>query len=56
MPERRPQINFQVDETMKALYTEARQQGHWVTRFCAAGFLLMVEEPAHTRAGYQPPA
>ena len=46
MERRRPQINFQVDEAMKALYSEARQQGHWVTRFCAAGFLLMVEDPA----------
>ncbi|MGD8450657.1 MAG: hypothetical protein PVJ57_02465 [Phycisphaerae bacterium] len=45
MPERRPQINFQVDQAMKYLYEEARAQGHWVTRFCAAGLLLMVEDP-----------
>ena len=44
MPERRPQINFQVDRTMKLLYQEAKTQGHWVTRLCAAGFLLMVED------------
>jgi hypothetical protein len=45
MAERRPQINFQVDEALKLLYEETKAQGHWVTRFCAAGFLLMVEEP-----------
>jgi len=44
MPERRPQINFQVDPAMKMLYEEARAEGHWVTRLCAAGFLLMVED------------
>jgi hypothetical protein len=44
MTARRPQINFQVDKAMKYLYEEARAQGHWVTRFCAAGFLLMVED------------
>ena len=44
MPERRPQINFQVDRTMKLLYQEAKVHGHWVTRLCAAGFLLMVED------------
>jgi len=44
MPERRPQINFQVDHTMKLLYQEAKAHGHWVTRLCAAGFLLMVED------------
>ena len=46
MPQRRPQINFQVDPGLKLLYEEAREQGHWVTRLCAAGFLLMVEDPA----------
>ncbi len=45
MATRRPQINFQVDEPMKHLYEEAKHSGHWVTRFCAAGLLLMVEEP-----------
>ena len=45
MPKRRPQINFQVDEPMKLLYEEARICGHWVTRFCAAGLLLLVEDP-----------
>lgn len=45
MPARRPQINFQVDRSMKTLYEESRASGHWVTRFCAAGFLLMVENP-----------
>lgn len=49
MPERRPQINFQVDEAMKLLYEEARISGHWVTRFCAAGLLLMVEDPVSRR-------
>lgn len=46
MAKRKPQINFQVDEPMKLLYDEAKESGHWVTRFCAAGFLLMVEDPA----------
>lgn len=45
MAKRKPQINFQVDEPMKMLYEEARLCGHWVTRFCAAGLLLMVEDP-----------
>lgn len=44
MIKRKPQINFQVDESMKLLYEEAKAAGHWVTRFCAAGFLLMVED------------
>jgi hypothetical protein len=30
---------------MKILYEESKACGHWVTRFCAAGFLLMVEDP-----------
>ena len=42
---RKPQINFQVDEAMKLLYDEAKITGHWVARFCAAGFLMMVESP-----------
>ena len=46
MTPRKPQINFQVVEPMKVLYEEARIAGHWVTRFCAAGLLLMVENPA----------
>ncbi|RMF75247.1 MAG: hypothetical protein D6744_13730 [Planctomycetota bacterium] len=41
---RRPQINFQVEPCLKTLYDEARESGHWVTRLCAAGFLLMVED------------
>ena len=41
---RRPQINFQVDPSLKMLYDEAHLQGHWVTRFCAAGLLLLVED------------
>ncbi len=45
MAARRPQINFQVAESMKTLYLESRAAGHWVTRFCAAGLLLMVEDP-----------
>ena len=51
MPERKPQINFQVEDPLKLLYEEAKAQGHWVTRFCAAGFLLMVEDArARSRA------
>lgn len=46
MPNRRPQINFQVGDNLKTLYEESKACGHWVTRFCAAGFLLMVEDPA----------
>jgi len=46
MAKRKPQINFQVEEPLKRLYDETREQGHWVARFCAAGFLLMVEDPA----------
>ena len=46
MAKRKPQINFQVEEPLKLLYDESREQGHWVARFCAAGFLLMVEDPA----------
>jgi hypothetical protein len=47
--DRRPQINFQVDPSMKMLYEEARANGHWVTRLCAAGLLLMVEDPGARR-------
>jgi hypothetical protein len=47
--DRRPQINFQVDPSMKLLYEEARANGHWVTRLCAAGLLLMVEDPLARR-------
>lgn len=48
---RRPQINFQVEPCLKVLYDEARESGHWVTRLCAAGFLLMVEDAqARSRA------
>jgi hypothetical protein len=46
VPARKPQINFQVAENMKTLYEESKAAGHWVTRFCAAGLLLMVEDPA----------
>ncbi len=45
MAKRHPQINFQVDPAMKLLYEEAKAAGHWVTRFCAAGLLAMVEDP-----------
>ncbi|MBU0637765.1 MAG: hypothetical protein KKB50_02785 [Planctomycetes bacterium] len=46
MPERRPQINFQVDPAMKTLYEEAKAAGFFVTRLCAAGLLHLVENPA----------
>ena len=42
---RRPQINFQVDDAMKLLYDQAKLSGHWVTRLCSAGLLMMVERP-----------
>jgi len=45
MPARKPQINFQVDRALKLLYEEAKLHGHFVTRLCAAGLLLMVEHP-----------
>ncbi|MFH1746658.1 MAG: hypothetical protein ABIG44_06390 [Planctomycetota bacterium] len=45
MPTRLPQINFQVVPPLKYLYTEAKLQGHLVSRFCAAGLLMMVEDP-----------
>ncbi len=45
MAKRKPQINFQVDEPMKLLYEEAKISGHLVTRLCAAGLLLLVENP-----------
>jgi hypothetical protein len=45
MAKRRPQINFQVDSSMKTLYEEAHAGGLWVTRLCAAGLLLMIEDP-----------
>lgn len=40
---RKPQINFQVENSLKLLYDEARESGMWAARLCAAGFLLMVE-------------
>ena len=46
MAARKPQINFQVAHNMKTLYEQSRACGYWVTRLCAAGFLLMVEDPA----------
>ncbi len=45
MIQRKPQINFQVDKPMKMLYDEAKLCGHFVTRFCAAGLLLLIEDP-----------
>lgn len=45
-PMRKPQINFQVSEPLKALYDEAKAGGHSVARLCAAGLLLMVSDPA----------
>jgi hypothetical protein len=45
MNKRKPQINFQVEEPMKALYDEASNSGHRATRFCAAGLLLLIEDP-----------
>ncbi len=45
MAKRKPQINFQVDEPLKLLYEEARiSGGHHVTRLCAAGLLMLVED------------
>ncbi len=45
MTPRLPQINFQVQPAMKTLYEEAKVDGHGVTRLCAAGLLLMIEDP-----------
>ncbi len=47
---RKPQINFQVPECLKMLYDESKASGHWVSRFCAAGLLLMVEDPVVRQA------
>jgi hypothetical protein len=44
MPGRKPQINFQVDESLKTLYEEAKASGFSVTRLCAAGLLLLVAD------------
>lgn len=44
MADRKPQINFQVEPALKILYEQARASGHWVTRLCSAGLLLMVED------------
>lgn len=44
MPERKPQINFQVEESLKTLYEEAKAAGFSVTRLCAAGLLLLVHD------------
>lgn len=46
MAKRRPQINFQVEPSLKLLYQEAHLAGHWVTRLCAAGMLVLVEDAA----------
>ena len=46
MPSRKPQINFQVEASLKFLYLEAKRSGLSVTRLCAAGLLLMLEDPA----------
>jgi hypothetical protein len=43
--DRKPQINFQVEPPLKLLYDEAKVYGHGVARFCAAGLLLMIENP-----------
>ncbi len=45
MSKRKPQINFQVEPAMKLLYEQARGLGHRVTQFCAAGLLLMIDDP-----------
>jgi len=45
MTSRKPQINFQVEPAMKALYEETKACGQRVTRLCAAGLLLMVQNP-----------
>lgn len=51
MPQRKPQINFQVDDSLKYLYLEAKRSGLSVTRLCSAGLLLMLEDPiARARA------
>jgi hypothetical protein len=44
MTQRKPQINFQVEPSMKLLYEEAKACGHRTTCLCAAGLLVMVED------------
>jgi hypothetical protein len=41
---RKPQINFQVETCLKTLYEEAKASGHFVTRLCAAGLLMLVQD------------
>lgn len=49
MTGRKPQINFQVDPSLKTLYEEAKASGFSVTRLCAAGMLLLVSDPVARR-------
>ena len=49
MAQRKPQINFQVEPGMKLLYQEVQASGRRATRLCAAGLLLLIEDPL-TRA------
>lgn len=45
MAKRKAQINFQVDDGLKLLYEEAKHLGLSPTRLCAAGLLLLIEQP-----------
>ncbi|MBK8914040.1 MAG: hypothetical protein IPM64_05450 [Phycisphaerales bacterium] len=47
--DRKPQINFQVEKPLKLLYDEAGDSGMRASRLCAAGLLLMIENPAARR-------
>ena len=45
MTKRKPQINFQVVPALKLLSDEAKACGQKTPLLCAAGLLLMVENP-----------
>lgn len=52
MTKRKPQINFQVEPAMKELYDEVSASGLRGARLCAAGLLLMVENPRQRRRAF----
>mgnify|MGYP000196765681 CR=1 FL=1 len=44
MRPRKAQVNFMVDARLKALYEHGKRLGHRVSRYCAAGLLLLLED------------
>lgn len=41
---RKAQVNFLVDARLKMVYDRAKRLGHRVSRYCAAGLLLLLED------------